>query len=239
MLVRWWWRPNTLPSSSLLTRSRSPGCPCPMDGLRARTSGRCRFRCWSPLITSVWSTPSRVVCNPSLTCWTTSRQQCAPDAPERINPAKQLARQLYGTLPMIWGSSDLAGIVAYRLLCQLAENAKYPSVNGVLPEALHNQVVTFAAPSASSPPIRLVLLRDTVEHEQVALGADEAVVLARESGVPVSLLVAVGEHPLERMASLCAVGDFASVYLGVLEGVDPTPIDPITTLKSRLLQRQS
>ncbi|MFL6179482.1 MAG: SIS domain-containing protein [Actinomycetes bacterium] len=166
-------------------------------------------------------------------------QQCAPDAHERTNPAKQLARQLYGTLPMIWGSSDLAGIVAYRLLCQLAENAKYPSVNGVLPEALHNQVVTFAAPSASSPAIRLVLLRDTVEHEQVALGADEAIVLARESGVPVSLLLAVGEHPLERMASLCAIGDFASVYLGVLEGVDPTPIDPITTLKSRLLQRQS
>ncbi len=72
--------------------------------------------------------------------------QCAPTVPSELNPAKQLATELVGTLPMIWGSSDLAGIAAYRLLCQLAENAKYPSVNGVLPEALHNQVVTFSAP---------------------------------------------------------------------------------------------
>ena len=165
-------------------------------------------------------------------------EQCGPESPERSNPAKRLARHLYRTLPMIWGSSDLAGIAAYRLLCQLAENAKHPAVNGVLPEALHNQVVTFAAGRSASPPLRLVMLRDTVEQDQVAAGADEAAALAAESGVPVSLLRAVGTHPMERMASLCAVGDFASVYLGLTEGVDPTPIDPITELKHRLQQRR-
>lgn len=165
--------------------------------------------------------------------------QCAPIVPSDQNPAKQLAVELVGTLPMIWGSSDLAGIAAYRLLCQLAENAKYPAVNGVLPEALHNQVVTFSAPASSGLPIRLVLLRDTVEQWQVTIAADEAEVLADESGVPVSRLAAVGEHPLERMASLCAVGDFASVYLGLLGGVDPTPIRPIEILKTRIQARQS
>lgn len=164
--------------------------------------------------------------------------QCAPTVPSEQNPAKQLASQLVGTLPMIWGSSDLAGIAAYRLLCQLAENAKYPAVNGVLPEALHNQVVTFSAPTSAGPPIQLVLLRDTVEQWQVAIAADEAEVLAGESGVPVSRLVAVGSHPLERMASLCAIGDFASVYLGLLGGVDPTPIRPIEILKARVQERQ-
>jgi glucose/mannose-6-phosphate isomerase len=164
--------------------------------------------------------------------------QCGPNVPEADNPAKQLARELMGTLPMIWGSSDLAGIAAYRLLCQLAENGKYPAVNGVLPEALHNQVVTFAGPP-SAQPVRLVMLRDTVEQLEVGLAADEVEALARESGVAVSRIAAVGEHPLERMASLCAVGDFASVYLGLLVGVDPTPITPIEVMKHRLLARQS
>jgi glucose/mannose-6-phosphate isomerase len=165
--------------------------------------------------------------------------RCAPTVTIEQNPAKQLAAELVGTLPMIWGSSDLAGIAAYRLLCQLAENAKYPSVNGVLPEALHNQVVTFSAPRSAGLPIRLVLLRDTVEQPQVAIAADEAEALAQESGVRVSRLTAVGEHPLERMASLCAIGDFASVYLGLLGGVDPTPISPIETLKARVQARQN
>ncbi|MEO8106301.1 MAG: SIS domain-containing protein [Actinomycetes bacterium] len=166
-------------------------------------------------------------------------EQCAPSVPNSDNPAKQLAHELFGMLPMIWGSSDLAGIAAYRLLCQLAENAKYPAVNGVLPEALHNQVVTFSAPRSSGLPIRLVLLRDTVEQWQVAIAADEAELLASESGVAVSRLTAVGNHPLQRMASLCAIGDFASVYLGILGGVDPTPIPPIEILKSRVQARQT
>jgi glucose/mannose-6-phosphate isomerase len=161
-------------------------------------------------------------------------QRCGPDQPLVDNPAKQLAADLAGSLPMIWGSSDLAGIAAYRLLCQLAENAKYPSVNGVLPEALHNQVVTFAASGTSGPTIRLLLLRDSVEDSRVATAAVEAERLARELGVEVSSLAAAGVHPLERMASLCAIGDFASVYLGLVRGIDPTPITPIETLKLRL-----
>lgn len=174
--------------------------------------------------------------------------RCGPAAPLDVNPAKVLATELSGTLPLVWGSSDLAGIAAYRLMCQLAENAKYPAVNGVLPEALHNQVVTFAGPLASRDDdlfrdrvdddarlrLRLVVLRDSVEHERVAAGARAAVDLAAEYGVPVSRIDAAGEHPLERMASLCAIGDFASVYLGLLNGVDPTPIAPIDALKAQL-----
>jgi len=34
---------------------------------------------------------------------------------------------------MIWGSSPLAGVAAYRFGSQLSENAKYPAVVGTLP----------------------------------------------------------------------------------------------------------
>jgi glucose/mannose-6-phosphate isomerase len=168
-------------------------------------------------------------------------RDCRPEVPTANNPAKQLAVELAGTLPLIWGSSDLAGIAAYRMLCQLAENAKSPSVNGVLPEALHNQVVLFdgLAARADAPlPLRLLMLRDTVEHPNVELSVQAAERLAADRGVPVSHLLAVGEHPLQRMASLVAVGDFASVYLGLLSGVDPTPISAIDALKSALRRAQ-
>ena len=135
--------------------------------------------------------------------------------------------ELFGTLPMIWGSSDLAGIAAYRLLCQLAENAKYPAVNGVLPEALHNQVVTFTrpalvrAPDSTRPAARHG--RAVAGGDRCRRGGDAGERVGRERS---AVCTAVGHHPLERMASLCAVGDFASVYLGLLVGVDPTPDSP-------------
>jgi glucose/mannose-6-phosphate isomerase len=55
--------------------------------------------------------------------------------------------------------------------------------------------------------------------------------VAEEYGVAVQVLRATGEHPLERLASLVAPLDFATVYLALLEGTDPTPVDPIVTLK--------
>src|SRR5499427_2572306 len=71
---------------------------------------------------------------------------CRPDSESFINPAKSLALDLSGTLPMIWGTSPLAGVAAVRFANQWHENGKYPAIAGVLPEANHNQVVVFDGP---------------------------------------------------------------------------------------------
>ena len=55
-----------------------------------------------------------------------------------------MALQLSGTLPMVWGTSELAAVAALRFACQLAENAKQPAVHGALTEVHHNQIVTLA-----------------------------------------------------------------------------------------------
>ena len=77
--------------------------------------------------------------------------QCRPSSESFVNPAKSLALDLVGTLPLIWGGSPLAGVAARRFASQLAANAKYPSVAGVLPDAGHDQVATFDGPFAPAP----------------------------------------------------------------------------------------
>jgi glucose/mannose-6-phosphate isomerase len=168
------------------------------------------------------------------------------------NRAKALALELHGSLPMVWGTGVIGGVAAYRFACQLNENAKLPAVHGALPEANHNQVVAFdgrfgaAAPAGADvddlfrdrvedpePPVRLrlVLLRDEDEHPQVRLRAETSLLLAQDRGVLVSQLRSGEGHPLERLAALVALGDFATVYLALLDGLDPTPVAPITALK--------
>ena len=169
---------------------------------------------------------------------------CRPDSEAFVNPAKVLALELSGTLPMIWGTSPLAGVAAYRFACQLNENAKYPAVSGALPEANHNQVVTFDGPFAPGPhqpgaggptlPLRLVLLRDSREHPQVARRRAESARLAAERGIPVTELAAAGGGPLERLASLVQLIDYATVYLAIAQGIDPGPVAAIAELKARI-----
>ena len=78
--------------------------------------------------------------------------RCRPASESFMNPAKDLAVQLGGSVPMLWGSSPLTGTAAYRMACQLAENAKYPSLAGQLPEPNHNQVVAWDGIFGSAPP---------------------------------------------------------------------------------------
>jgi glucose/mannose-6-phosphate isomerase len=77
--------------------------------------------------------------------------QCRPASESFVNPGKSLALDLVGTLPMVWGTSLLSGVAARRFSSQLNENAKYPAIAGVLPEAAHDQVAAFDGPFAPSP----------------------------------------------------------------------------------------
>ncbi|WP_312888106.1 bifunctional phosphoglucose/phosphomannose isomerase [Nonomuraea rhodomycinica] len=170
--------------------------------------------------------------------------RCRPSSESFINPGKTLAMELAESVPMIWGTSPLAAVAGYRLACQLNENAKYPAIFGELPEANHNQVVAFDGPFAqrdifSDEPgrgLRLVLVRDSEEHPQVTRRREASARLAHERDVPVSELAAEGEHPLVRMASLIGLADYASVYLALGYGIDPTPVSAITELKSRIAE---
>jgi glucose/mannose-6-phosphate isomerase len=173
---------------------------------------------------------------------------CRPDSESFVNPAKSLALELSGTLPMIWGTSPLTGVAAARFGCQLNENANYPAIAGVLPEANHNQVVVFDGPFAAGSgaalrggpgeappvPLRLVMLRDSHEHPQVARRREESARIAAERGIEVTELAAAGDLPLERLASLVQLIDYAAVYLAIAIGVDQTPIAAIQELKARI-----
>jgi glucose/mannose-6-phosphate isomerase len=173
-----------------------------------------------------------------------------PDAELVLNPGKALALALLGRLPVAWGTSALGGVAAYRFACQLNENAKTPGVWGALPEAGHNQVVALDGPFARTddedlfldrledeeggPRMHVVLLRDSDEHPRVAHRADVVTELARERGVPVSVVQAEGSSPFQRVASLVHVVDWATAYLALAQGIDPTPVGPIDELKQAL-----
>jgi glucose/mannose-6-phosphate isomerase len=178
--------------------------------------------------------------------------RCGPAAPSSENPAKQVAMQLAGSLPYVWGSSDVATVAAARFAAQLAENAKYPAVSGGLTEVHHNQVVVMAghfgalaggdtedffrdrveAAAGDLPRMRVLMLHDPDEVPEVGRRREATAQVAERYDVAVHEISAEGEVPVHRLASLVAPLDFASVYLALLQGIDPTPIEPIAALKA-------
>jgi glucose/mannose-6-phosphate isomerase len=176
--------------------------------------------------------------------------ECGPATPLADNPGKLLGVSMATSLPMVWGTSTLGEVAAYRLACQLNENAKLPVVFGAVPEANHNQVVALDGPfvghdssdifrdpvedGAGPARLRLVLLRDSDEHPQDARRADVSQDLAERRDVAVDVLRAHEGLPVVRLASLIGLADWASVYAAIALGIDPSPIGPIVELKARI-----
>jgi glucose/mannose-6-phosphate isomerase len=71
-------------------------------------------------------------------------------------------------------------------------------------------------------PLRLVMLADTREDPRVTASREACGRLAAERGADVTELAAAGDHPLVRLASLIQLTDYASVYLGIALGLDPS-----------------
>jgi len=142
-----------------------------------------------------------------------------------------LAAALVQQQPVIWGVSQESEWVALRWKNQLAENAKTLALWSVLPELNHNEMVAICATHHTHQAlIYLTLETETPRADAIALA------LAAEH-IPLQFsLSAQGRNRLERLLYLVYFGDFMSVYLALLQGIDPTPIQAIETFKQRLAE---
>lgn len=60
--------------------------------------------------------------------------------------------------------------------------------------------------------------------------------MLKEHKLPFVELWGSGKDPLAHVSTVSFLGDLASVELAYLNGVDPTPVDIITTLKRKLAE---
>src|SRR5207302_1062400 len=88
----------------------------------------------------------------------------SPDGPED-SLAKDLARGLHGTIPVIAGSG-LTAPVAYRWKTQINENAQVPAFAGELPEIDHNEIVGWQG-TAGLGSFAAVFLEDADQHPRI------------------------------------------------------------------------
>jgi glucose/mannose-6-phosphate isomerase len=141
---------------------------------------------------------------------------------------KALARALQGQVPVVYGA-ELSGPVAVRWRSQLNENAETAAFDGVLPEMDHNEICGWGQPTFTA-----VFLEDDEQHprikERVELTAD----IVAAAGSPVERVRSRGQTRTERLLSLVFLGDLLSLYLAVLNGVDPTPVARLEEVKQRL-----
>ena len=151
----------------------------------------------------------------------------APDGEPNAEP-KTLARRLAGQVPVVYGAG-LTAAAAVRWRSQLNENAETAAFDGVLPEMDHNEICGWGQPTFTA-----VFLEDSGQHARVKRRIELTAKVVEAAGSPVERVQSRGQAPVERVLSLVLLGDLTSLYLAVLNGVDPTPVARIEDFKQRL-----
>ncbi|HUO58680.1 MAG TPA: bifunctional phosphoglucose/phosphomannose isomerase [bacterium] len=155
--------------------------------------------------------------------------------PAAKNPAKQLAQFLHNKLPVLYAGQDHLDSVAVRWKCQFNENSKLVALANVVPEMNHNEVLGFSYPEVLSREMAVILLRHPqADHPQIQRRFEILKGILKSKTAGVREVKAEGKSLLAQMMSAIYLGDFVSVYLAYLRGIDPTPIDLIDQFKKQL-----
>lgn len=158
--------------------------------------------------------------------------QWGPTVPTSQNYAKQIALELIGKTPIIYsGPKMFPAANKWKIACN--ENGKNTAWCNYYPEFNHNEFIGWSSHPVEKP-FALVEIRSELEHPRVQrrFAVSEKLL----SGLRPSPLVVqpIGDTLLQQLVWATALGDFVTIYLGLLNGIDPTPVGLVEKLKVEL-----
>lgn len=147
------------------------------------------------------------------------------------NKAKKIASEICNTVPVVYGFRQYSS-VARRLKCQFNENSKMPSRFDSFTELDHNEVVGWEAPMSLTKNFSIIIIRDREEPPQITQRIELTKQIVSPRVHKVIEIESVGQRRLAKMLSTIQIGDFASAYLALLKGIDPTPTETLAHIKA-------
>jgi glucose/mannose-6-phosphate isomerase len=168
---------------------------------------------------------------------TARRNACVPDIAGPANPAREIARRIARTVPLVYGGGALGAVAAMRWKCDINENAKAPAFWNTHPELDHNEICAWGQHGdVTRQLLTVVELRHSFEHERLEPRFSVVRELMREAVHDILEVRAEGTGRLAQLLDLMYLGDWVSCYLALDNDVDPGPIDAIFELKTQLAQ---
>ncbi len=162
----------------------------------------------------------------------TAAENWRPDVPVSDNYAKQLAEEIAGKTPIIYAASFLS-TAAYKWKIDFNENAKNVAFHSILPEVNHNEMIGWTSQPVNKP-FAPIQLQSNLYDERIQKRFENMNRLL-SGRMPASFEVRVeGQTPLEQMLWSILLGDFVSIYLALVNNVDPTPVELLEKFKIKL-----
>jgi glucose/mannose-6-phosphate isomerase len=137
-----------------------------------------------------------------------------------------------GKTPIIYGGA-LTYPAAYKWKINVNENAKNTAWCNQLPEFNHNEFIGWSSHPIEKP-FAVIDLISSFEHPRVLKRFEVSDRLLSGKRPKAHRVEAVGESVVEQLLYLVLLGDFVTAYLGILNNVDPSPVELVEKFKKEL-----
>lgn len=158
----------------------------------------------------------------------------APSVPVADNYAKQIAWYCTGKAPVVYASHTFSSI-AYKWKISFNESGKNVAWCNEFPEFNHNEFIGWISHPIEKPYV-VIDLRSSFDHPQIQKRFDISDRLLSGQRPAAKSVQLEGNSVIRQMLWGCVFADYASSYLGILNGVDPVPVDLVEKLKVELVK---
>lgn len=150
------------------------------------------------------------------------------------NPAKQLALEIVGKSVVVYSGPKLFPTANKWKIC-MNENAKNVAWTNQYPEFNHNEFIGWSS-HPTQKPYAVIEIRSNLEHERVQKRFQVSERLLSGLRPEPEVVEPRGETLLQQLLWASNFGDFVSLYVALLNGLNPTPVDLVEKLKVQLNQ---
>ncbi len=154
------------------------------------------------------------------------------EIPTDSNPAKQLALELVGKSVVVYSGPKLFPAANKWKIC-MNENAKNIAWTNQFPEFNHNEFIGWSS-HPTQKPYAVIEIRSNLENERVQKRFEVTERLLSGQRPSPEIVVPEGSSLIEQLLWASNYGDYVSLYLALLNGLNPTPVDLVEKLKVEL-----
>ncbi len=150
------------------------------------------------------------------------------------NLPKKMAYALKGKIPLIYASVNSFEAIVWRWKGQLSENGEVLAFCNLFSELNHNEIMGWGPLTEINRNFQVIYLKDRDYRDQIKSRMHVTKDILERHSAPIIEVESSGESLLARIFSLIFLGDMVSLYLAILNEVDPTPVKNIDFLKQQI-----
>lgn len=145
--------------------------------------------------------------------------------------ARSIAEAFIGRVPVVCSGPSMRS-VAFRWKTQINENSKYVAFFDSVPGFMHAGLESWKSTGR-----RDCLLLLLIGCDEGRADLERAEKELNEAGAPFMAVRLGGSTPLEDMFRAIVLGDYVSMYMAQIRGIDPAEVRPVMQMKAKLSER--